>query len=133
MLRPQPDSSVNTFTNMEIVMQLDKIESTLETIESPLKRIDDANKALADAEKELGEKSFLDVLKAARRDLHEHWHGFATGKALFGPDADPVEQKKTRDLVDRVDLLIKRLTPAKWSNGVRIEPHQTTYKLGSRS
>ena len=114
-------------------MNLNEIESTISTIESPLKRIDDANKALADAEAELGKKSFLDILKVARNDLHEHWHGFATGKALFGPDADPAEQKKTRDLMDRVDLLVKRLTPAKWSNGVRIEPHQTTYNLGSRS
>lgn len=118
-------------------MKLDTIKSTVERTESVFKRIDDANTEGAEAEKELtslqpGAKSFLDLLKTAKAELHEHWHGHANGRPLFAPGADPEEQRQTRDLMDRVDALITRLTPSRITNGVRIEPNQTVYNLGSR-
>lgn len=100
----------------------------VEHIENLLKNRDDACAAFESAQAALG-TSLLEKSKKLSSELGDIWFR----ERLFGP-TESERKHLVRDLADRAQALVKRLTPSKWSNeGVRNDGHQVVYRLGGRS
>lgn len=83
------------------------ITAQVQEIETAFLAIDEARANLTKLETVLGDP--LKALKGFQSQLHKHWHD----KQLYALKiADPAETAAVRALMDRVDALVKRLTPS---------------------
>jgi uncharacterized protein YukE len=111
---------------------LTQLNKTVEHFETLVKRIDDATTAIEEAERELSEST-----DGSKSSLQEATQIVARLRAIWHEErhwAAPQSARATRirDLTDRVEAVVKRLTPPVWNGNVRVDPHQTVYRLGSR-